>query len=552
MNSIYYDAKTSIEEKKYRLKYLYLINVDNVLSTINESSEYKNYDPTKNIDLFHRIFDVIFSASSMYNKFLDDQNPYSNNFLGIPRHDDILYRKRLTLLKLCLRNHCILYGFLSSLYKEHSCSDYSYLTAPYDNWNETGYYESRDKTFKDFQIDSTSSIYQNYNTTYLKRFNESKATNMYSAHIIRNCETLDKNGNPAIPSCLRNPLSFLYKDSKVATIDRVLLNTSPNCRLLNHYTELFSLCTKYEKSYQNINDRYLIHYFFENTYCFQALNHISQILAEINSSESSNTEILHPKDLEGSALNDILVSIMCCPLTYSRSFLLNHTYKTILDSDLSKAYLRHDANVRISYDNMDSISDNKIKKILQALSLMDDFIKTVNNYTIPILEDLWDVIFSELTDISGKSIINLNDYEQYLEDYRNILTLDYSCLSDDDINECIYRDIKERTFDDLQDETFNIGFHKMLFFAKLNKKLDSYSRKMLELKIVDSPDDLYMKKKSKYVKESLETIIKNSLTPARFDKDINNSLFPKSDDSNIHKSEQFKLNHVKELYNMYL
>lgn len=149
MNSIYYDGNTSIEEKKYRLKYLYLIDVD---KAIKESNEYKNHDSTKKTALFHHIFETIFKASSMYNKFLDDQNPYNDNFLGIPQSDDKLYKKRLTLLKLCLRNHCMLYGLLSSLCKEHNDTDYSYLTAPYDIWNKTGYYESRNMTFKNFRI----------------------------------------------------------------------------------------------------------------------------------------------------------------------------------------------------------------------------------------------------------------------------------------------------------------------------------------------------------------------------------------------------------------
>lgn len=374
---------------------------------------------------------------------------------------------------------------------------------------------------------------------------------MYSAWIIVNCEISDKDGKSAIPSCLRNPLSFLYKERKFAAIDRILLNNSPNQNFLKHYIELFSLCTQYEKDHKNINDQFLINYFFETIYCFQTLNYVCQILTEINSFRSSNTEMLQPKDLEGTVLNDILASFLCCPLVYSRSFLLNHTYKTILDSDLSKAYLEHAANVRMSYTYTDPTADNKIKKTIQALSLMNDFIKTINNYTIPLLEDLWDVITSELTDTSGNSIINSNDYEQYLEDYRNILTLDYTCLSDNDIDDCIYQGIEERTYDNLQDETFNIGFRRKLCLSRLNKRLESCSKKRLESK-TDDFLNMYRENISAYTKESLQTILKHSLTPNRFNKDINSALFPDAKNDCYFASENFKLNHAKELYKVYL
>lgn len=562
-----------MEEKKYRLKYLYLINIDDALSTIKESKEYKNFCSSESTALFHRIFDVIFSASSMYNKFLDYQNPYFNNFLGIPSQED-LYRKRLILLKLCLRNHCILHGFFSSLHKECNNSDYSSLTAPYDLWNKMGYYESHHKTSKDFRIDSKLDIYQNYYSTYQKRFNENVIEGKYSTHIITNCEKIDKNNKHVIPPYLRNPLTLLYKNFKFATIDRLLQNISPSKNFLAHYSDLFSVCTEYEKKYNNINDQFLIHNFFEYAYGFHVLRHICKILTEINLSASSFSETIQPKDLEGEALNNILTSFMRCPLVYSRSFLLDLTYKTILASDLSKAYLEHDANVRISYADTDIFTDDKIKKTLRALSLMDDFIKTINNYTIPLLEDLWDVIISEINNNASKNnsetnddssknnseinsnpkklIVNLSDYERYLNKYRNILTLDYSCLTDSDINECIDLIIKESSHSEFQDETFNIGLHKTFSLSTLEEKLGSPSEELLELDKQQIYIYLYGEAPSKYVKDSLQTIIKHSLTLSRFNKDINNSLFSKSSDIDFSKSEQFKLNHAKELYNLYL
>lgn len=572
--SIFNSNTTCVEEKKYRLKYLYLIDIDKVLSTIKESEEYKNHNSSKGGALFHRIFEVAFSASSIYNKFLDYQNPYSNNFLGIPFQDN-LYRKRLILLKLCLRNHCILHGYFSALYKECNDSCFSPLTASFDIWNETGYYESRNKTNKDFPIDSTEQIYQNYNTTYLKRFNKGIIEGKYSAHIIANSKKSDKNNTPTAPPYLRNSLIFLYKELKVATIDRILQSTSLHKRFLSHYSELFLLCIEYEKRYDNINDRFLVHNFFENVYGFRILRHICKILTEINLSESSFSESkIQPKDLEGEALNNILTSFMRCPLVYSRSFLLDLTYKTILDSDLSKAYLEHDANVRISYADTDIFTDDKIQKTLRALSLMDDFIKTINNYTIPLLEDLWDVIISEINNNASKNnsetnddtsknnseindnpkklIVNLSDYEQYLNKYRNILTLDYSCLTDSDINECIDLIIKESSHSEFQDETFNIGLHKTFSLSTLEEKLGSPSEELFELDKQQIYIYLYGEAPSKYVKDSLQTIIKHSLTLSRFNKDINNSLFSKSSDIDFSKSEQFKLNHAKELYNLYL
>ncbi len=98
-----YDYNRNMSEKKYRLKYLALLDIDNITRIVKDSTAYKDAveNPGNNKNaLFHVVFDTIFSASSLYNQFLDYKNPYKNNFLGVPSKQDQDYINRLILFKL--------------------------------------------------------------------------------------------------------------------------------------------------------------------------------------------------------------------------------------------------------------------------------------------------------------------------------------------------------------------------------------------------------------------------------------------------------------------
>lgn len=553
MIDLFFNNNMNIYEKKYRLKYLYLINVDEAIKRIKDSDEYKEALPdSSNKDaLFHRIFDVIFSISSNYNRFFNYQNYYPYTFLGCPKSKRLLYQRQLILLVLCLRNHCITKGlFTSLLSEEHNTIS---LSGSNDNWNEAGYFATIHNKKKDFSVDSTSTIYQSYNSIYANRYKHSNLNTEYPYYIINQCSLVEAGKTPKILSCLRNPLLFLYKERSVSDFNRSLQKESTTRNFLNTYAALYEKYIIKSKEYNDKRDKFIFNYLGEDIYDFSTLRYIAQLLTEINKTHPSYTGELSGKDLEGSALNNVLISVMNCPLVYARNFLLKHTYTTILDSDLAKAYLEYPVNSAVIYDLNDFTDKDKVKKISRAITLSQHFFNTINKYTVPILEDLWDVMIHEINSQSDEPVIAQKNYVEYLNTHYNLLTADYSDLTEEDLKLCIDLDPSksESQFD--TDNSFNIGISHRLQSSVLQKLIEHQISSSIE-KEFNYQAYLYGDAPA-YVKQSLQTILKNSLTPSRFKSEINNSLFPDKHNDTLQppsRLDQFKQDHIKELYNFYL
>lgn len=83
-------------------------------------------------------------------------------------------------------------------------------------------------------------------------------------------------------------------------------------------------------------------------------------------------------------------------------------------SDLEKCYLKFDKFIATARSSK-NISLEKSERISLAYALLNDFFQTLNHFTIPILEDLWDYAISELEkDICAEAVhFTADKYEPF-------------------------------------------------------------------------------------------------------------------------------------------
>lgn len=417
MKQFLYPDNACAEEKIYRLKYLFLIDIDTLRDSLLSSPKYIAYkadtDNTEKLkELFDDIFENIFKISKMYNQFLDSNTPYFHTILGIPPEGgDSHYKSNLEKMKSSLFHHCLTHGFLTTL-KKTFC-DISKLNGPNDSFNQKPFFEYL----------HTAPMTENANDCYQKSRAHYKALDTRcEKYYSKTClDTLCKK-EPTThhatyiflsPIYFKNITRFLLREPSVKNFDRALLNASSSFRFFSRYEELYSAYWKCFNKLKNPKDTFLFQTAFEYLYGFSTIENISAFLAEIYDTKT-DSDSFTLKDLEGQQLLHVIVDVLNCPLVHSRSDFFKFACNTLTVSDLEKCYLKFDKFIATARSNK-NISLEKSERISLAYTLLNDFFQTLNHFTIPILEDLWDYAISELEkDICAESIhFTADKYEPF-------------------------------------------------------------------------------------------------------------------------------------------
>ena len=131
-----------IAEKKYRLKYKYLIEIEPIIIKILENDSFEEYvnSPSNSTlsQLFNTIFDTIMNSAKPYISHLDIKyhTSYymSNNIISYEQCEDLKYKCECNMFYEIIKNHCIINGFMSSL--QSSNDNTIALRGMYDYYNK--------------------------------------------------------------------------------------------------------------------------------------------------------------------------------------------------------------------------------------------------------------------------------------------------------------------------------------------------------------------------------------------------------------------------------
>lgn len=452
-------------EQYYRLKYQYFIDADNITEKILSSNEFENYTKKSSTnsprfnqtleELLDLVFDTIIKTSKPYTNFLTDSDRQFHSFFGEvylslslcnkdPGTDYSSSSTKLHLLS--IQNHLILESFftyLSSTKPEYlpkalclNSNDSHYFRYGYFDWEN--YYASPHSQ----QRKSYGSIYR---ATYIQRLKsfEQKPDEHYSKKLITTTagySTL-KPSNPKrhayamVPSYQHIFLDFLYKNRSVHYFDKALEEGLP---LAHKYNSLYEEALGIQNSLSLNLDKLLFLYPLEKAYGFSTFNFLIQQLENIYSSEYSKKKRTY-KDLDTDNFLTLITHYLECPLVYNRSFLLKYACDAIIYGALvSLRYLEVPKETAIARTSIDE--ESKTQFLSRGFSLLEHYILLINRLILPLLTDLWEITIKNLnTHIHNPEIVlNLKTFSKYVQQRFDILTFDFSQLSEEEICNCYH------------------------------------------------------------------------------------------------------------------
>lgn len=424
-----------LSQKYYRLKYFYHINPDKIAAKL-KNSQASDQDVAS---LFHAIFKAIIPECKLFSEYIlsDSSLPAISFFNDIYPHDTVCANPK-TLVALCrtsLFHHCILHGFenlLSNIklnnpnvdVKFNHFQDTIQLSGANDRDIENGFFFSLNLKDKDTE-NKDPTIYQKYHSSYYDRF--SKHTKGYSHQLflsVQNCQ--DMPAKLQVPVYQSNPFLFLFKSNATIPLDKALLSKS-NANLVEKYKALSDESDAWKRTHLTNNlDSLLFDMVLEPSYGFILLQKLGQFLCQLNSFHVESSEDFSYHILEGQAFLEMISNyISTLPIVYNRFIFLEYACYAALHSDnLCDVSYPPLANAAIG-QRLSSAKQSGDQFAATAIIRIGNFFRMLNYCTIPLLEDLWDVLTSELY---GGIPLNLEHYTNFLNTNYDAITADYSAF----------------------------------------------------------------------------------------------------------------------------
>lgn len=422
--------------KYYKSKYFYHIDPDRIISRLPKDSASKQ-DITS---LFHAIFHEIILESKAFSEYILPENDLPNlSFFNDSYKNDSIRSKPKTLIALCkasLFHHCILHGFETHL------SDSSSLKNPYikkkmyfnyisgnniplsgatDRDIGHGFFYSLNKQ-EDYTDNKDTEICKTYNSSYYKRFN--KNVNGYSHHLL---ESYNSSTNPKrlwVPKYQSSALLFLFQSKKAVPFDNAILSSEPlYSNIVFRYETLYGDAKSWkEKQLSNKQDCILFDTVLENSYRFMFLEKMKDFLYKLSIPETVSNDTLTYHDLEGQAFLEMVSNyISSLPITYNCFIFLEYACYAALHSTNLKDIMYPPLPDASLGQRFSFATQSKDQLALTAIQRISDFFRMLNYCTIPLLEDLWDVIDYKLN-------LTLNDYIDFIDLNYEMITADYSAF----------------------------------------------------------------------------------------------------------------------------
>ena len=445
---------TSISEKYYKLKYFYHIDSHTIVNNLKEKLS-SNFDVTQT---FQTIFNEMIPACKLFSEYIlsNDYLP-STSFFNDYYPKDIVRAKASTLVFLCqasLFHHCILHGFQNQLSTavlrnnkvkikfNHNPTTIA-LTGANDRDIEYGFFASLNRN-KKCEEPKDLNISQKYNSTYYNRFIKNSAG--YSHFLLTESSGDSSTKKITVPVYQSTPFLFLFKSNNTVPLDKALLSPS-NRNLINrylllakesekwkntHFEQFFDDCNKHNdcsmcdhNSKCNHCDSVLFDMVLESSYGFKLLNNLELFLSQMQDADSP-THLL-----ESQAFIEIISNyVFTLPITYNRAIFLDYTCYAALNSRNLQDVPYPPQPFSSLGERFSSVEQSTDKFATDATQCISNFFRMLNYCTLPLLEDLWDVITTELYDTIP---LDYSCYVQFIEKYYKQITADYSSIFAKDI-----------------------------------------------------------------------------------------------------------------------
>lgn len=397
---------TSINKKIYSTKHFHISNINNTLHTIT--------------NLFNTIFKNIFSSMGLYSGLFSDE--YAFKFFGPLATSEAINKESELISNIIndLNLHCITTGLLFNL--NHSVTNSTTLSGKYHNYNKKGYFECNTYKMTEHHINSTSGISQKYNGIY-KRLIAHK-TEYYSTHILNAMGSINnKQEAYTLPCYFKNIGLFLLSNKEINHLSKNLYDNCQTNNLLKSYTKANHSYTIEASTYNSILDQFIFKNYIEYLFGFRTSDHICSLLDKIKTKDTDcfmQTGILELKDLNINEFTSNMTLVLDCPAINVRDDLLDYALFSLANTqNFNRNYLKQkDSEPIVSiFSHLDTSNNKEYKKntnyiISEATNRFKEFFTIINNVTIPLIEELWLVVTSELFSNSCINIIDL--YSIYL------------------------------------------------------------------------------------------------------------------------------------------
>lgn len=452
-------GKNDLDDRKGKLKYLFWINIDKLVDDIKGATEYETFknqsqnNSCASKKLFDLIFEKIFTYCDDYTRFLnitigggpstffDHQQlhpltPSTNQKLTWNYNNNIS-----ALFKESLKNHLIIHGFLTSINSHYTNT--LFLSKNDEKDLRKGFSK---QAFPVTYLQDANNLFSRRKVRY-KNDNSNK---LYSHRILNDLCT-NNNNHFEINYCYKTWAYYCYTAKPILNLDNTILSQT---NLLNsffkHYYALHAHAlflpkqTELDKktgfnydSHIVGSDKMLFRYPAEWYYGLTSSGYIYQILNECHDLTTVHTDSSSTlKSLYGGNFLEALQKVYSLPNVFSRHFFLKYACIAALQSTSSECEYLKPPNRPMS------IIDKEAHGITPGslIPRIDNFITMLKELTIPILESCWDIVIYELNKeptsnteknkILHQKISHIT-FKQYLDDYYDELTFDYTSIPDE-------------------------------------------------------------------------------------------------------------------------
>lgn len=426
-------------EKYYRLKYFYHIKIDKMLKQVNEKctrqKTHGNYDSASK---FFIVFQEILAENSLFSSYILSNGSFlMYSFFNDTYPDDILRSDANTLLGLCrisLFHNCIIHGFenllANSTFKNEviniKFNKYPRsipLSGATDRDIQRGLFSCLNAAEK-YHENVSPIIYKKYCSTYYPRLFRNRT--YYSYHILFKESLKSLPSKHTVPVFRSNPLLFLFKNKNVQLFDKALQGLSAD-NIVRKYKNLEGEANRWKEDILTDNlDILLFDMVIEPYYGFKLFKSVGNLLSQTQKAPQTSTDELTNAALDSQIFREIIGNYLSSlPVVYNRFIFLEYASYAALHSDNLSAPSYPPLISSAIGQRHSRIQQTKDHFLATAVQRIGSFLRMLNYCTIPMLNDLWDVLTSELND--GVSF-TLKDYTDFLKSNYKFVTADYSAL----------------------------------------------------------------------------------------------------------------------------
>lgn len=482
--NLYLDSNSvveSLEQEALKLKYFYRINPYAIADSFSNSEAAKTTDHFSN-DIVSALFEHCFNSLGHYTSFLsvlaaDDTN---SMFGECSLYNDFAYRRYI--LQIALYHHCLITGYLRLMHRKN-LSDTARsktlssptLSSAYDIVLRSGYYQKNNIStprtiLKNFAIKQHHSLeeYDGYpssdeNKTCAQRWNqyykshkaslEKNSGKLYIELLGKYIRFSEDYRSTPVSGLHANWIYFLFTESRAKSFVRPSSANFNYDAYIKKYNVLFSLiCDRVHQMSNNMN-KLIFRTNAESCYGFFTMSYLTRLQEELYPYTDNASNPLQP--LTGQSLQNITHQMLSMPNIFSRHLFLDYAlycYKKIDNKQktFSENYLQPDPSTFGILLNKKRLFENSTVIADDNLNLISHYIQLLSHITIPLLEDLWDVIFTHYFE-QAKHSDNCPDleaiYVRLLSENYNLITFDFAQIQSSNLNTifgCSYPELQTK------------------------------------------------------------------------------------------------------------